>query len=86
MLPTIKDGAWITLEKWDRQTPLELSVGDIVAFKDKGLRGLFMRHVHRIVLLDERRLLFTAKGDNRNMSQPYETDVPIAHIEAKVIL
>jgi len=59
----------------------EYHVGDIVSFRGKG--KLWGRYCHRIVKIDNN--VFTAKGDNRVISEKYETDVPIRNIIGKVM-
>lgn len=54
------------------------AVGDIVAFRSNAL----LSFCHRIVKIDN--TVFTTKGDNRNVSNKYEIDVPIKNIQGKI--
>ena len=81
MEPIIRSGALLTIKK-----SAHYEVGDIVCFRGKGLRSLLLTYCHRIISVDRRRKTFTAKGDNRMESSPFETDVPLSHIQAKVML
>jgi len=62
----------VNLKKQD-----EYFVGDIIAFKGKN--GL--RYCHRIIKIGNG--VFTTKGDNREVSKEYETNVPVENIMAK---
>lgn len=80
MLPTIKSYDKITFAAVE-----EYKIGDIILFKSK--TNFFREYAHRIVNMryDKKGTFFTAKGDNRNISREYETNVPIKNIIAKVL-
>ncbi|MEM0106879.1 MAG: S26 family signal peptidase [Candidatus Micrarchaeaceae archaeon] len=81
MEPCIHNNTWIKIKM---SKPERYHVGDIIMFRDKGLLRTLLgrRHIHRIIQIDN--LIFTAKGDNRIRSAPYETQVPIKNIIAKI--